>query len=139
MLQTPLKILIVEDCPDRQKTLKNLFKDQAWILVNTARRAKCLVEVYDFDMIALDYDLAGEEKGDKVAAFIRQSRNAHAKVLVHSMNDPGVVRIQQHLPDSTAVPFSKIIRDNRTFKRLREEINRGVEIDWGFVFRREKA
>lgn len=93
MLQMPLKILIVEDCRDRQKVLKNLFKDQAWVLVNTAQRAIRLIEVYDFDMIALDYDLDGEDKGDKVAGFIKQSRNAHTKVLVHSMNVQGVEQI----------------------------------------------
>lgn len=137
MSQFPLKILIVENTPERQKVLQNLFKDQAWILVNTAPRAIRLIKVYDFDMIALDYDLDGEEKGDKVAEFIKQSRNANAKVIVHSMNVQGVEQIQQHLPDSTAIPFSKIIRNNQTFKRLREEINKGLNIDWGYVFRRD--
>ncbi len=97
MDQLPLRILIVENSPARQKTLKNLFRDHAWILVNTARRALKLIEVFDFDLIALDYDL-----------------------------------------DSVAIPFSKIIRDNKTFNKLRESINKDIEIDWAYVFRRSK-
>lgn len=141
MDKLPLKILIVENNPDRQKTLRDLFRDHAWILINTARRAVRLIEVFDFDLIALnyalDYDLDGEEAGDKVAEFLLHSRNANAKVWVHSMNVQGVERIQQYLPDSVAVPFSKIIRDNKTFKKLRESINKGTDIDWAYVFRRK--
>ncbi len=137
MYQSSLKILIVEDSLERQKILKNLYKDHAWILVNTARRAIRLLEVYDFDIISLDFDLDGEERGDRIADFIKRSGNANSKVLVHSMNVQGVVRIQEHLPNSMAVPFSKIIRDNRTFKRFREEVNKGVNIDWKYVFKRK--
>jgi len=137
MSQSPLKILIVEDSLERQKILKNLYKDHAWILVNTARRAIRLIEVYDFDIITLDYDLDGEDRGDKIADFIKRSRNANSKVLVHSMNVQGVTLIQEHLPDSIAIPFSKIIRDNQTFKRFREEVNKGVDIDWKYVFKRK--
>lgn len=136
MDQLPLRILIVENSPERQKALRNLFRDHAWITVNTARRALRLIEVFDFDLIALDYDLDGEETGEKIAEFITQSRNADAKVWVHSMNVQGVVRIQKYLPDSVAVPFSKIIRNNQTFKRLRHSINEGIEIDWAYVFKR---
>jgi CheY-like chemotaxis protein len=137
MDQLPLRILIVEDNPERQKTLRDLFRDHAWILVNTARRAVRLIEVFDFDFIALDFDLDGEETGDKVAEFIKQSRNANTSVWVHSMNVQGVERIQKYLPDSVAVPYSKIIRDNKTFKKLRESINKGTDIDWAYVFRRK--
>jgi len=137
MVDLPFRILIVENSPDRQKILKNLFKDHAWILVNTARRAIRLLSVYDFDLIALDYDLDGEETGDKVAEFLKQSRNADAKVWVHSMNVQGVNEIQKYLPDSVAIPFSKIIRNNRTFKKLQQSINNGLEIDWTYVFRRK--
>ena len=136
MAQLPLRVLIVENSPERQQALRNLFRDHAWIVVNTARRALRLIEVFDFDLIALDYDLDGEETGEKIAEFITRSRNENAKVWVHSMNVQGVVRIQKYLPDSVAVPFSKIIRDNQTFKRLRRSINEGIEIDWAYVFKR---
>lgn len=136
MSQIPLKILIIEDSLERQQILKNLYKDHAWILVNTARRAIRLLEVYDFDIISLDYDIDGEERGDKIADFIVRSRNANSKVLVHSMNVQGVAHIQEYLPNSIAVPISKIIRNNQTFKRFREAINKDLDIDWSYVFKR---
>jgi len=139
MDQLPLKVLIVEDNPERQKTLRALFREHAWVSVNTARRAVRLLEVFDFDMIALDYDLDGEETGEKVAEFLAHSRNANAKVWVHSMNVQGVKQIQKYLPDSVAVPYSKIIRDNSTFKKLRASINKGTDIDWAYVFRRKDS
>jgi len=52
------------------------------------------------------------------------------------MNVQGVKHIQKYLPDSVAVPFSKIIRNNQTFKRLRQSINEGIEIDRAYVFKR---
>jgi DNA-binding NtrC family response regulator len=138
MVQMPLKILIVEDSPKRQGILKNLFREHAWIMVNTAKRANTLISVYDFDIISLDYDLDERDKGDVVAEFIKRSRNAKAKVLVHSMNVQGVTNIQMHLPNSIAIPISKITRDNKTFKRFRDSINKDLDIDWGRVFKRSE-
>jgi len=86
MAQSTLRVLIVEDGLERQAILKNLFREHAWIMANTAKRANRLISVYDFDIVSLDYDLDGEERGDVVAEFIKRSRNANAKVLVHSMN-----------------------------------------------------
>lgn len=58
-----LRILIVEDTRERHELLKSLFREHAWILVHTAARAITLVRAYNFDLISLDYDLAGREKG----------------------------------------------------------------------------
>ncbi len=138
MAKSVLKILIIEDSPERQGILKNLFREHAWILANTAKRANTLVSVYDFDIISLDYDLDGEERGDVVAEFIKRSRNVNAKVLVHSMNVQGVALIQKHLPNSIAIPISKITRDNKTFKRFRDSINKDIDIDWARVFKRSE-
>jgi len=131
-----LKVLIVEDSPDRQAIFRNLFKDHAWMMVHTATRAIRLINSYDFDLICLDFDLAGDEQGDWVAKQIPASRNAETKVLVHSMNQPGANQIISLIPHALAIPISKITRDNKTFKRLKEELNRGIDIDWSYVFRR---
>ncbi len=124
-----LRILIVEDGPERQEILKKLFKDHAWILVHTAERAKRLLSVYDFDLICLDFDLAGPGHGDDVAAFIAKSRNGKAKVLVHSMNAPGANRILEFLPTAIYIPLSKITKDNKTFKRIRQILLNSDNID----------
>jgi len=138
-----LKVLIVENTPERQKTFKNLFKENAWILVNTAQRAKTLIEVYDFDLILLDFDIDGPHSGENIAQFIPHSRNADTLVWVHSMNAPGVELIQKHLPNAIAIAiaiaiaYSKITRDNPTFKILKEELYQGLQIDWAKVFRQK--
>lgn len=134
MLSNMLKILIIEDTPDRQQILCNLFRDHAWVLVHTADRAIRLLSVYDFDLISLDFDLAGAKKGDQVAAFVARSRNATTKVIIHSMNSPGAAKILENLPSAEHVPLSKMTRSNRVFKRLRQELSKGVSIHWGFVF-----
>jgi CheY-like chemotaxis protein len=120
-----LRVLIVEDTPERQEVLRGLFRDHAWITVHTAARAICLVEAYDFDLIALDYDLAGPGKGDEVASVIPGSRNAGATVIVHAMNSKGAERIVALLPKAKLLPLSRITRNNRTFKRLRSELAEG--------------
>jgi CheY-like chemotaxis protein len=129
-----LRILVVEDTQERQDTLENLVKDHAWIMVNTASRAIRMVQSYRFDLIFLDYDLAGEDRGDRVAAAIRKSNNVKTKVIVHSMNAPGASRISRILPQADVVPLSKITKNNATFKRLRQELQHGTAIDWKFVF-----
>jgi CheY-like chemotaxis protein len=128
------RILIVEDTPARQAVLRRLAKDHAWIIANTAARAIRLLESFPFDLIFLDYDLAGEARGDRVAEAVRRSRNAGARVIVHSQSAPGAKRIAGVLPHADLVPLSKITRSNATFKRLREQIGRGVAVDWGHVF-----
>ena len=134
-----LRILIVEDTHERQEILRNLFRDHAWILVHTADRAIRLLNAYDFDLISLDFDLAGTKRGDEVAWVIPHSRNSKTKVIIHSMNSPGAERIMALLPHAKHVPISKMIKNNSIFKRLRQELLKGVDIDWAFVFRRERS
>ena len=134
MVKKILRILIVEDTPERQEILRSLFKDHAWVLVNTAKRAIRLLSVYDFDLIFLDFDLAGDKKGDEVASFISCSRNSKTKVIVHSMNPQGAAKISEFLPNAIHVPLSRMTKTNRVFKRLRQELSEGVDINWAFVF-----
>jgi CheY-like chemotaxis protein len=129
-----LRILIIEDTLDRQEVLTRLCKDHAWVLVHTARRAITLIHAYEFDLIFLDYDLAGPEKGDAVAAAIAHSPNLHSKVIVHAMNAAGAQKIQAILPQADLVPLSRMTKDNATFKRLRVQLARGVDIDWQSIF-----
>src|SRR5215472_15565563 len=62
-----LRILIVEDTPERQGWLTGLYREHAWVLVHTAARADRLLNAYDFDLISLDYNLAGPDNGAAVA------------------------------------------------------------------------
>lgn len=129
-----VRVLIVEDSPLRKQILCNLYRDHAWILVHTAARAKCLLDTYDFDLVSLDFDLAGRGKGDEVALHLRDSRNAAVQVIVHSDNAPGAARIKSILPNAVYVPISKITKSNAVFKKLRHELNNGPKINWAAVF-----
>ncbi len=130
-----LKVLVVEDSDERMEILKNLFREHAWVPAHTAKRAMTLVGAYDFDLISLDYDLAGPERGDDVARQIAMSRNRTTPVWVHSMNDPGAQRISDILPHAKTIPFSRLTKSNAVIKRIRERLRSGPAIDWGTVFR----
>jgi CheY-like chemotaxis protein len=132
-----LRVLIVEDSPARQEVLCKLYRDHAWILVNTAARAKRLLDSYDFDLLSLDFDLAGEACGDQVALHVRNSRNPDLAVIVHSDNHPGAGKIKAILPQAVHVPISKITKNNSVFKRIRDQLaENGANVDWAHAFGR---
>ena len=125
-----LRILIVEDTPERQQWLTGLYREHAWVLVHTAARAVRLVDAFEFDLISLDYNLAGEDTGDSVAQAILNSRNARTPVLVHSMNPRGAGRILELLPHAQSVPAATLVKTNATAKRIRAALRSGVPSDW---------
>jgi len=134
-----LKILIVEDTPERQEILKKLYKDHAWVLAHTAQRAVKLLSVFEFDLISMDYNLAGPDCGDSIASFIPESINAESKILIHSMNKQGADKIKKFLPNADYVPVSKLTKTNQIFKKIKSELKKGPEIDWAFVFSRKTS
>ena len=134
-----LKILVVEDTRERQKILKNLYRDHAWVLAHTARRAVRLLSVFKFDLISLDYNLAGPDCGDSIASSIPDSINSNTRVLIHSMNKQGADKIKNFLPNADYVPVSKMIKTNQTFKNIQSELKKGPEIDWAFVFSKKSS
>jgi len=125
-----LRVLIVEDTPERQEWLTGLYRDHAWVLVHTAARAIRLVSAYDFDLISLDYNLAGPDTGATVAEAIARSRNAQTPVLVHSMNPRGAGQLAKLLPHAACVPVGSLVKTNATAKRIREALQHGVPADW---------
>ncbi len=129
-VQSVLRVLVVENSPDRQQILRALFRDHAWIMVNTAKRAIIMVDSYRFDLIVLDYDLDGPGNGYDVACAISNSQNAATMVLIHAMNSMGARRITEVLPHARWVPFSRLVKNNTTFKRIRKTLGQGVPADW---------
>ena len=95
-----LRVLILEDIEERQKILAGLYRSHAWIWVKTGRRAITMLDAYDFDIISLDYNLAGELNGADVAEHLKKSRNQRAKVIVHSLNPRGAIAIKEILPNA---------------------------------------
>lgn len=129
----PMRVLIIEDTRERQDILKQLYKDHAWVLVHTVARANSLLDAFEFDVVSLDYDLAGEATGDEVARHISAGSNSGARVIVHSMNPHGRDRIRELLPAATVLPVASMITTNSRFKRLREALEQGPNFDWSFA------
>jgi CheY-like chemotaxis protein len=126
-----LKVLLIEDTPERQEILTSLYRSHAWVLVNTGQRAITLLNSYDFDVISIDYNLRGELNGADVAQVLANSRNKNAQVIVHSLNPKGAKLILEILPDAISYPVSKMIRSNKVFKYLRMKIEKlGTSYDW---------
>lgn len=125
-----LRILIVEDTLERQKWLQQLYREHAWVLVHTAARAVRLVNAYAFDLISLDYNLAGPDTGAGVAQAIAASGNARTPVLVHSMNPRGAEQIVEILPHAQRVPAQSLVKNNAVARRIREALRQGVPADW---------
>jgi CheY-like chemotaxis protein len=127
----PLRVLIVEDTPERQEILTALYRAHAWVLVQTGRRAITLLNAYDFDVISLDYNLRGDLTGADVAGAIAVSRNRDARVVIHSLNPRGVAELLRILPNAVVYPVSKMVRTNQHFKRLVAGVNeQGTAFDW---------
>ncbi|HPG39702.1 MAG TPA: response regulator [bacterium] len=129
-----LPVLIVENDKERQEILKNLFKEHAWVLVNTVERAKRLLQAFHFDIIALDFDIDGPGTGEDIARAIAVSDNHDATIIIHSMNGPGADKIRQILPEAVWAPVNKITKTNSVFKRLQKEIDKAPNIDWKYVY-----
>ena len=117
------RVLIVEDTPDRQAVLKSLYKNQAWVLVHTGQRALKLLGAFTFDIVSLDYNLAGDLTGADVAAGLLAHVAAGRRVVVHSQNPRGVTRILEILPGAIAYPVAKMARSNLRVRRLRAGID----------------
>jgi len=116
-------VLIVEDNPERQEILTALYRAHAWVLVHTGRRAAALLEAFEFDLVSLDYHLAGELTGADVARALLASPSRNARVVIHSMNPAGAGEIISLLPGAIQYPVSRIVRSNRIFNRLREGLD----------------
>lgn len=125
-----LRILVVEDTPERQKWLQQLYREHAWVLVHTAARAIRLVKAFQFDLISLDYNLAGPGTGAAVAEAIKASPNAGTPVLVHSMNPRGADEVTELLPHAQRVPARSLVKTNAIVKRIREALRRGAPANW---------
>jgi DNA-binding response OmpR family regulator len=125
-----LRVLVVEDTRERQDILTSLYRDHAWILVHTVARARRLLDVYDFDVVSLDYNLAGPGDGCDVARHLIASRNVAARVVVHSMNPRGRERLLGIVPDPVVMPVDRIVRSNRELRRLRAALVVGRHFDW---------
>ena len=120
----PLNVLIVEDDPSRESVLRSIFRSHAVVSVRTAEKAITFVRSIVFDLVFLDYDLAGELKGDAAAEVLAARQENGTQTIAHSMNAPGRDAIRRHLPDMIILPFSRLASTNERVRAIRDEVDR---------------
>jgi CheY-like chemotaxis protein len=119
----PFRVLLIEDTAERQAILKSLYRNQAWVLVSTGRRALTLLSAFEFDIVSLDYNLGDDLTGADLAKALQGRMSAGTRVVVHSMNPKGAKAIQAILPDAIVYPLSRMARSNVRMKKLRAGID----------------
>lgn len=114
-----MNILIVEDQEERNKVFRMMFKGDELYITDRPKKAIELLNSVEFDLILLDHDLGGvergyldtddEESGYQVAVAIPNTMNKCTTILVHSWNPHGAKMMHDHLLDSgcnsTKIPF----------------------------------
>ena len=76
-----LRVFIVEDSPERQQELLAVYAGQQCTVADRAEAACALLLSQTFDVVSLDYDLAGAGNGGAVAAELAAARHAQVTVL----------------------------------------------------------
>ena len=108
-----MKVLILEDDPNRIKTFKNKLKEHDLYFFTNVSDAKDAVAAFGpFDYYFLDHDLDGQifvdskemNTGYRFAEFLAES-NVTGEIVVHSMNPAGAQNIKGVLPQAQLVPF----------------------------------
>lgn len=121
--RSPLRVLLVEDDDERRRSLRSIVREHAWVEVNTAARGAVLAAAFEWDVVFLDYDLDGPDKGSLVAEALAAAGN-EPRVVVHSMSSIGAAHILRILPKADWVPFSRLCRSNERIGALRGELGR---------------
>lgn len=115
-----MRILVVEDNPERIKKFKRELIGQDVDYEEDAESAIRLVQTVKYDLIFLDHDLGGlayvpsndPNTGYQVAKAIKNTENESAYVIIHSCNSVGAQAIKYELPKAILAPFIMLnIRD----------------------------
>ncbi len=97
-----LDILVLEDCPEREKWFRKTFGDCNIVLTDDIKTACDEIRTKDYDLIFLDRDLGHPrgENGEEVAWVMKEEKLAkNACVVVHTVNPRGQRVIQRYLKE----------------------------------------
>lgn len=113
-----MKILVLEDAPERIKTFKVKLKDHDVYFFDEVADAIAAVEfIGDFDMYFIDHDLDDQifvdsdepNTGYQFAKHLsKKELDENIDIIVHSMNPPGAQNIKSVLPQSKLIPFTSL-------------------------------
>ena len=102
-----MRILFVDDCPERTKQFRERAAEHELVCVEDCKKAVAALDGEPFDMIFLDHDLAdehywrdmrkgtGTEIAQRIAAKAR--KHQHATIILHSLNHAGRQRMRSIL------------------------------------------
>ena len=110
-----MKILLLEDNPNRITYFQNALKGHSVEVCRHAKAAKKALRKHQFDLIFLDHDLQGipadpdsDNCGSAVARTIVDHHIAYRAIILHTENDLGRDSMDAILPDAFIFPYSKI-------------------------------
>jgi len=92
-----MRVLILEDSPERTVKFKQLLIGHVWEIVATAQEAIQRLAQESWDLLSLDHDLGGEEMvasgpgtGWEVAKWLSEHPDrVPTRIILHSFNAPG--------------------------------------------------
>lgn len=107
-----MRVLILEDDPERTEKFRRLLIGNVVEIVETAREAIDLLRVKEWDVLSLDHDLGGEQMvesgpgtGYEVAKWLEQNpERKPPRILLHSFNGPGRANMLACLPGAEDCP-----------------------------------
>jgi len=110
-----LKILILEDCPERQKKFcDNLMAADSIVIVENPSDAKAKLNEEEWDVLFLDHDLGGqvyqeskEGTGWEVADWLSKNESRKPPTIIcHSLNTAGRNNMLSLLPGAIDLPWA---------------------------------
>ena len=112
-----MKVLILDDMPDRIGMFALKFVNHDITIVNTAPNCIEMLNSFQWDAVFLDHDLGGEvycksdeNSGYAVAKFMEEAGidKQPKHIILHSLNPAGVKNMQYALPRAKTIPFAWI-------------------------------
>lgn len=120
MAKSPLKILILEDAPERWEWFRSVFSDCDLTITDKASQACQEVHKGDYDLIFLDRDISHPtESGEDVAWEMKMGQLAQdAIVVIHTVNPHGQRVMKRYLdsyhPSVYQIPFTELRKMKRS-------------------------
>lgn len=123
-----MRVLIVEDMPERVRFLSDLYGLQETIVCDNVGDAIMTLETRNSDLLLLDYDLRGEEKGSEIARYVAET-NKDLLVVVHSDNKSGTKAILGNLATAVILPITTQVNNSAVSARLKVFLNRPLSVN----------
>jgi len=118
MSHDTLNILAIEDNPERQIILKEIYCLQNIVIADNVCDAIGHLQKKEFDLIHLDYDLLDNTNSLEAARQIRDKGRLQM-VVIHSENPRGCKEIREIQPHAFTIPIDLFITGNPFSSRIK--------------------